>query len=121
MACKPRKWLGGCMACLLTAADGVCVGACVRRLKGVSGSQGLMLEGTSPTLTAAGGPHWNCPDKEPRARLDTLAAAGKARVPFTSGGQHWAWCCSPMERGEGGGIIKRRHVRSQQEWHCLPG
>jgi 2-iminoacetate synthase ThiH len=55
------------------------------RLKAVSGSQGLMLEGTSPSLTAPGGPHWNCPDKEPQARLDTLAAAGEARIPFTTG------------------------------------
>lgn len=45
-----------------------------------------MLEGTSPRLTAPGGPHhYGCPDKEPQARLDTLAAAGAARVPFTTG------------------------------------
>lgn len=55
------------------------------RLKHVSGSQGLMLEGTSPSLKAPGGPHWDCPDKHPAARLDTLAAAGAARVPFTTG------------------------------------
>lgn len=55
------------------------------RLKGVSASQGLMLEGTSPSLTAPGGPHWGCPDKDAAVRLDTLAAAGAARVPFTSG------------------------------------
>jgi 2-iminoacetate synthase ThiH len=32
-----------------------------------------------------GGPHYNCPDKLPQARLATVAAAGAARVPFTSG------------------------------------
>lgn len=67
-------------------ANLACLSALSTRLKAVSGSQGLMLEGTSPSLTAPGGPHWNCPDKEPQARLDTLAEAGVARIPFTTGG-----------------------------------
>jgi hypothetical protein len=59
--------------------------AAAARLKAVSASQGLMLEGVSPALSAPGGPHWACPDKEPAARLATIEAAGKARAPFTSG------------------------------------
>lgn len=44
-----------------------------------------MLECVSPRLMAPGGPHFNCPDKDPAARLATIAAAGEAAVPFTSG------------------------------------
>jgi len=44
-----------------------------------------MLESLSPRLSAPGGPHHNCPDKAPRPRLETLAAAGVAGVPFTTG------------------------------------
>ncbi len=57
----------------------------VRALRRVSVSQGLMLEGTAPRLAERGGPHFGSPDKAPAARLATIAAAGKARVPFTSG------------------------------------
>lgn len=32
-----------------------------------------------------GGAHEGCPDKEPAARLAVLEAAGRARVPFTTG------------------------------------
>jgi len=64
---------------------GVMSQAEVRALRAVCGSQGLMLESTSPRLMEPGGPHYNCPDKLPEARLATVAAAGAARVPFTSG------------------------------------
>src|SRR4051794_5344197 len=57
----------------------------VRALRRVSVSQGLMLEGTAPRLAERGGPHFGSPDKAPAARLATIAAAGEARVPFTSG------------------------------------
>ena len=57
----------------------------VRRLRGVSASMGLMLETASERLSARGGPHFGSPDKAPRLRLDTIAAAGEERVPFTSG------------------------------------
>jgi FO synthase len=57
----------------------------VRALRKVSVSQGLMLETTAERLAERGGPHWASPDKLPRARLDTIAAAGRARVPFTTG------------------------------------
>eukprot|EP00955_Chlamydomonas_euryale_P030471 320782-Chlamydomonas_euryale.AAC.1 len=61
--------------------------SCVPHLsmRQVSASQGLMLESASTRLMAEGGPHFDCPDKEPSARLDTLEAAGLAKVPFTSG------------------------------------
>ncbi|KAF8062640.1 fbiC [Scenedesmus sp. PABB004] len=64
---------------------GVMDEAALTTLKAVSASQGLMLEGTAPSLAAPGGPHWGCPDKDPAARLATIEAAGHARVPFTSG------------------------------------
>src|SRR5262249_47797475 len=44
-----------------------------------------MLETTSERLSARGGPHYGSPDKAPAARLETLRAAGEARVPFTTG------------------------------------
>jgi FO synthase len=55
-------------------------------LKSVSASQGLMLESLSTELlTTPGAAHYNCPDKDPILRLETLDAAGKERVPFTTG------------------------------------
>ena len=44
-----------------------------------------MLESTSRRLIEPGGPHYGCPDKDPKARLDTIDAAGQEAVPFTSG------------------------------------
>lgn len=57
----------------------------LRALKAVSASQGLMLESTSEALLEPGGAHHACPDKQPGVRLATLEAAGRERVPFTSG------------------------------------
>jgi FO synthase len=57
----------------------------IRELRRVSASMGLMLETTSERLSARGGPHFGSPDKLPAARLATIAAAGEARVPFTTG------------------------------------
>jgi FO synthase len=57
----------------------------LRALRRVSASMGLMLETTSERLSARGGPHFGSPDKAPSARLATMAAAGEARVPFTTG------------------------------------
>jgi FO synthase len=54
-------------------------------LKGVSVSQGMMLETTSERLLDRGMAHFGAPDKRPEARLNTLEAAGKAEVPFTTG------------------------------------
>ena len=44
-----------------------------------------MLESSSERLCGKGGPHYGSPDKKPQVRLDSIAAAGAARVPFTSG------------------------------------
>jgi FO synthase len=57
----------------------------IRALRAVSVSQGIMLEGIADSLARRGGPHHGSPDKAPAARLETIAAAGRARVPFTSG------------------------------------
>nr|WP_250152477.1 5-amino-6-(D-ribitylamino)uracil--L-tyrosine 4-hydroxyphenyl transferase CofH [Ancylobacter radicis] len=54
-------------------------------LREVSASQGLMIETTAERLSARGGPHFGSPDKRPPVRLATLEAAGRARVPFTTG------------------------------------
>jgi FO synthase len=57
----------------------------VRELRRVSASMGLMLETTSQRLSERGGPHFGSPDKLPSRRLETIAAAGEERVPFTTG------------------------------------
>jgi FO synthase len=54
-------------------------------LRGASVSMGLMLETASDRLSARGGPHFGSPDKLPARRLETIAAAGELRVPFTTG------------------------------------
>ena len=48
-------------------------------------SMGLMLESTSKSLYAKGGPHEFAPSKRPKVRLKTLELAGQLRVPFTTG------------------------------------
>jgi FO synthase len=57
----------------------------IARLRPVSVSQGLMLESAAERLSRRGGPHFGSPDKLPSVRLATIAAAGAAKVPFTSG------------------------------------
>jgi FO synthase len=64
---------------------GVMTIADLHALRGVSASMGLMLETTAERLSQRGGPHFGSPDKLPSARLETLRAAGEARVPFTTG------------------------------------
>jgi FO synthase len=54
-------------------------------LRPVSASMGIMLETASQRLSARGGPHFGSPDKLPAVRLETIRAAGDARVPFTTG------------------------------------
>jgi FO synthase len=56
-----------------------------RRLREVSVSQGTMLETLSERLLGRGMAHFGAPDKKPAARIATLEAAGRARVPFTTG------------------------------------
>jgi 7,8-didemethyl-8-hydroxy-5-deazariboflavin synthase CofG subunit len=46
---------------------------------------GLMLENISPRLMEPGMPHFECPDKDPALRVATIEAAGRHKVPFTSG------------------------------------
>ncbi|MFC2177326.1 7,8-didemethyl-8-hydroxy-5-deazariboflavin synthase CofG [Actinomycetota bacterium] len=48
-------------------------------------SMGLMLENISPRLMEPGMPHFECPDKDPVLRVATIEAAGRRKVPFTSG------------------------------------
>ncbi len=67
----------------------------LQRLKEVNPSMGLMLESASERLLLPGGAHDRAPDKKPAIRLRTLEAAGKLRIPFTTGiligiGENWA-------------------------------
>ncbi|MYA17796.1 MAG: 7,8-didemethyl-8-hydroxy-5-deazariboflavin synthase subunit CofG, partial [Gammaproteobacteria bacterium] len=57
----------------------------VAALRPVSPSMGIMLESASDRLTEKGMPHYGSPDKVPAVRLKTLADAGEARIPFTTG------------------------------------
>jgi FO synthase len=57
----------------------------IRALRRFSVSMGLMVETTAERLSVRGGPHFGSPDKAPALRLATIAAAGEARVPFTTG------------------------------------
>lgn len=57
----------------------------LERLRPVCVSAGLMLESAADRLCERGGPHYGCPDKRPRVRLETIRAAGALAVPFTSG------------------------------------
>ncbi len=51
------------------------------RLREVAPSQGMMLESLRPDLDC----HRGAPDKVPRRRLATLEAAGRLRIPYTTG------------------------------------
>jgi len=51
------------------------------RLREVTASQGLMLESVNSDLVA----HQGSPTKHPAVRLDTIRAAGRLKIPFTSG------------------------------------
>ena len=50
------------------------------QLRSVSASQGMMLESLAPLAA-----HRLAPDKDPQRRLDTLEAAGRLAIPFTTG------------------------------------
>jgi FO synthase len=64
---------------------GVMTRADLATLRGVSASQGIMLETASNRLSDRGGPHFGSPDKLPARRLQTIRLAGELDVPFTSG------------------------------------
>ena len=57
----------------------------IASLRPVSPSMGIMLESASERLTQKGMPHYGSPDKVPAVRLQTLADAGAAKVPCTTG------------------------------------
>jgi len=51
------------------------------RLREVTASQGLMLESINPDLVV----HQGSPTKHPARRIETIAAAGVLKIPFTTG------------------------------------
>jgi FO synthase len=55
------------------------------RLRPSNPSMGMMLENISPRLMEPGMPHHGTLSKDPAARVATIEAAGRARVPFTTG------------------------------------
>ena len=57
----------------------------IAALREVAPSMGIMLESAAERLTLKGMPHHGSPDKIPAVRLQTLADAGAASVPFTTG------------------------------------
>src|SRR5919202_3267884 len=57
----------------------------IQALRKASVSQGIMLEQFSERLLGRNMAHWASPDKVPMRRLETLDAAGRLRVPFTTG------------------------------------
>jgi FO synthase len=67
------------------ANPGVLTADDLRLLRGVSVSQGIMLEEMSGRLLGRGMAHWASPDKVPEKRLATLKEAGENAVPFTTG------------------------------------
>ncbi|HDL49679.1 MAG TPA: 7,8-didemethyl-8-hydroxy-5-deazariboflavin synthase subunit CofG [Actinobacteria bacterium] len=67
------------------ANAGVMDEGAIEALRPSNVSMGLMLENVSPRLMKAGMPHFGSPDKDPAVRVGTIEAAGRARVPFTTG------------------------------------
>lgn len=57
----------------------------IAMLRPVNASMGLMLETSSSRLCDSGGPHYLSPGKDPVLRLKMIEAAGRQRIPFTTG------------------------------------
>ncbi|MGH8870595.1 MAG: 7,8-didemethyl-8-hydroxy-5-deazariboflavin synthase CofG [Acidimicrobiia bacterium] len=57
----------------------------MRLLRPTNPSMGMMLENISPRLMEEGMPHHNTRSKGPVRRVATIEAAGRAKVPFTTG------------------------------------
>jgi FO synthase len=57
----------------------------LRLLRPTNVSMGMMLENVSPRLMAPGMPHHGTVTKDPSLRVATIEAAGRQRVPFTTG------------------------------------
>lgn len=56
-----------------------------RLLRPTNPSMGMMLENISPRLTGPGMPHQETVTKDPAKRVATIEAAGRQKVPFTTG------------------------------------
>jgi FO synthase len=54
-------------------------------LRPTNPSMGMMLESISPRLMEPGMPHHGTRSKDPASRVATIEAAGRAKVPFTTG------------------------------------
>ena len=67
------------------ANPGLLSDADMEALRPTNPSMGMMLENVSPRLMEPGMPHHDAPDKDPALRIETIRAAGRTRVPFTSG------------------------------------
>ena len=70
-------------ACCRTPTSACSTGDDLARLREVTASQGLMLESISERLMQT--VHAGSPTKHPARRIETIAAAGELRIPFTSG------------------------------------
>lgn len=57
----------------------------LRLLRPTNPSMGMMLENISPRLTEPGMPHHGTVTKVPARRVATIEAAGRQKVPFTTG------------------------------------
>lgn len=57
----------------------------LRMLRPTNPSMGMMLENISPRLMEPGMPHHNTMTKDPALRVATIEAAGRQKVPFTTG------------------------------------
>ncbi|MCL2686986.1 MAG: 7,8-didemethyl-8-hydroxy-5-deazariboflavin synthase subunit CofG [Methanobrevibacter sp.] len=56
----------------------------MKKLKEVNVSMGMMLENSSPRLRTTEA-HINSPGKDPAIRIETIANAGKLKIPYTTG------------------------------------
>ncbi|TCJ16448.1 7,8-didemethyl-8-hydroxy-5-deazariboflavin synthase subunit CofH [Rubrobacter taiwanensis] len=100
------------------ANPGVMSGDEIAELRRAAVSQGIMLEQVSERLLGRGMAHWASPDKVPARRLETIEAAGRLRVPFTTGmligiGE------TPEERGETLLAIRELHERHGHIQECI--
>lgn len=67
------------------ANPGLLSDADFRLLRPTNPSMGMMLENISPRLTGPGMPHQRTVTKLPAKRVATIEAAGRRKVPFTTG------------------------------------
>ncbi len=93
----------------------------MRLLRPYAASMGTMLESVSERLSQPGAAHGASPDKAPARRLETLDAAARLRVPFTTGilagiGETWEERIASLEaiaaRAGAGGAIQEVIVQN---------